>query len=92
MVSISFANPYYLIFLIALPILVVIYLADLVYIKRRAVKFAHIEALRKITEGQLSLGGYLLPILRFSILFFLIFALAGTTLHYHGRGTESDFV
>ncbi|MEK6968232.1 MAG: vWA domain-containing protein [Nanoarchaeota archaeon] len=98
--EITFSNPYFLLFLLSIPLLVISHFFTMVYLKRRAFKFANIEAIKRVTGGEKAsfrntiflsrnLG---VLILRVIILMLLIFSAAGTTLWLDRLTSDFDVV
>ncbi len=86
--EITFTSPYFLFFLLSVPLLVISHFFTMVYLKRRAFKFANLEAIKRVTGGDkasfrntifLSRNVGVL-VLRVTVLLLLIFSAAGTTL------------
>jgi Ca-activated chloride channel family protein len=85
-------HPEYLIYLLSIPVLVISHFAFLKYSKRKAIKFANFQALKKVTDQKVVTKNYLLLTLRILILVSLIFAIAGTTVWYKGQTSANDFI
>ncbi len=92
MVSLVFARPSFLWFLIAIPLLIFIHFVTLKAITRRAVKFANFEAISRVTGNQVLSKNFTLLFMRLIIFLLVILSVAGTTIWYKGQGTNFDFV
>lgn len=96
MVSVTFVNPEFLWFLFSLPFLFLVHIITVDFTKRRAVRFANFEALKRADQGirgaKLFSNNMLLLILQIITLLLLVFAIAGTTLWYEGVSSDYDFV
>ncbi|GIU69576.1 MAG: BatA protein [Candidatus Woesearchaeota archaeon] len=88
----TFDNPEYLWYLFSIPVLIVSHYAFLKYSRRRAIRFANFEALKKVTNQSIMTKNNTILLIRMVILFFLILAIAGTKLWYEGYTNENDFV
>ena len=55
MITITFTDPIYLWLLISMPLLILTHFFVLGYLKRRAVKFANFEAIKRVTGGKFEL-------------------------------------
>ena len=98
--EITFNNPHFLFFLLSIPLLVISHFFTMVYLKRRAFKFANIEAIKRVTGGEKAsfrntifltrnIG---VLVLRIIVLLFLIFSAAGTTLWLNRLTSDFDVV
>jgi len=99
MITINFTNPYYLWLLISVPLLIITHFFVLGYLRRRAVKFANFEAIKRVTGTKFELKNargisknLFLLFIRIFVLLFLIFSISGPVLWYSGQGSEFDFV
>jgi Ca-activated chloride channel family protein len=99
MITLIFTNPFYLWLLASIPLLIVTHFFVLGYLKRRAVKFANFEAIKRVTGTKFELKNVrtisknrFLLIIRIFVLLFLIFSIAGPVLWYSGQSSEFDFV
>ncbi len=88
----AFEHPIYLWYLLAIPLLIVTHYAFLKYTRRRAMRFANFQALRRVTDEKVVTKNHLMLIIRCAIVFCLILAIAGTTLWYKGESNNNDFV
>lgn len=88
----TFENPEYLWYLLSIPLLIVSHYAFLKYSRRKAMRFANFEALKKVTNQNIMTKNNLVLLTRMIILFSLILAIASTTLWYEGYTNENDFV
>jgi Ca-activated chloride channel family protein len=99
MITLIFTNPFYLWLLVSIPLLIITHFFVLGYLKRRAVKFANFEAIKRVTGTKFELKNVrtisknmFLLIIRVFVLLFLIFSIAGPVLWYSGQSSEFDFV
>ncbi len=92
MAEISFSNPLYLWYLIAVPLLIASHFYFLRYAKFRGMKFANFEALKRVTGKDVFTKNYLMLALRVVILTSLILAVSGATYWYKGQTNQNDFV
>lgn len=90
--EISFVNPDYLYLLGVLPILVVIHFISIKYVKRRALRLANFEAIKRVIGEQIVSKNFGLLFVRFVVLLFLIMGLAEMTLWYKGDAVTSNYV
>ncbi|MGB9749147.1 MAG: vWA domain-containing protein [Candidatus Woesearchaeota archaeon] len=97
--EIIFLRPEYLWLLISLPLLAATHFFVLRYLKRRALKFANFEAIRRVVgpEGTSKNVNFLsknlgLLILRMLALFFVITGLATPVVYYSAKTSSSVFV
>lgn len=88
----TFENPEYLWYILSIPLLIISHYAFLKYSRRKAMRFANFEALKKVTNQNIMTKNNLVLLTRMSILFSLILAIAGTKLWYEGYTNENDFV
>lgn len=89
---VSFTHPFYLVFLFAIPVLVLLHFFGLKNIKGRALSFANFESIARVRGIDLYSKNILL--LLFNILFvvLLVFALSGFTLHKEMAASEFSFI
>jgi len=85
--------------LVSIPLLIITHFFVLGYLKRRAVKFANFEAIKRVTGTKFDIKNtrtisknMFLLIVRIFVLLLLIFSVAGPVLWYSGQGSEFDFV
>jgi Ca-activated chloride channel family protein len=98
--QITFTNPTYLFFLFSIPLLILTHFFTMIYLRRRAFKFANLEAIWRVTGGDKAYfkntifltHNTLLLMLRISILVFLILAAAGTILWTQSSTNNYDVV
>ena len=88
----AFEHPVYLWYLLSVPLLAVTHYAFLKYTRRRALKFANFQALKRVTDEKVVTKNQTVLVVRSTIIIFLIMALAGTTLWYKGQSNNNDFV
>ncbi len=92
MVSITFANPEYLWFLLVLPLLYATHFFMIRHAKRRAMKFANFAVIKRATGQKLITKNYTILFIRMIIILFTVFAVAGTTFLYEGMTNENAYV
>lgn len=92
MVSITFDNPIYLWFLLAVPFIVIAHFFMLRHTKRKAMKFANFVVLKRLTGERLITKNYTLLLLRVLVIVCAIFAVAQTHIWYEGQSNENDYV
>ncbi|MGV8086242.1 MAG: VWA domain-containing protein [Candidatus Woesearchaeota archaeon] len=88
----AFENPKYLWYLLSIPLLIVTHYAFLKYTRRRALKFANFQALKRVTDEKVVTKNHSQLILRCIIISSLILAMAETTLWYKGTSNNNNFV
>lgn len=90
---IKFANPLYLLSLLAIiPLIVFIHFLSLKYSRRKAIKFANFEAIERVTGTQIISKNYVILYLEIAIVLFFIIALSGPTLNYVGEITDRNII
>jgi len=99
MITLIFTNPFYLWLLVSIPFLIITHFFILKYLKRRAIKFANFEAIKRVTGTKFDLKNVraisknrAILVIRVFVLLFLIFSIAGPILWYSGQSSEFDFV
>ncbi len=92
MIEITFNHPAYLWLLLAIPIVIASHFYLLRYSKRKAMKFANFETLKRITGKHLLTKNISLLTARVFILLFAILAVSGSVLWYEGKSNEHNFV
>ncbi len=90
--NIAFQNPSYLWLLFSLPVLVITHFMLFKHIKKKAMKFANFEAMSRVIGLTFTTKNMSILYLRLCIIFFLIFAAAGTTLWYRGKTNANDII
>lgn len=88
----TFQHPDYLWYLLSLPLLIISHFAFLKYSRRKAIRFANFQALKKVSDQKILTKNHLILIIRLLTVTFLIFAISGTVLWYKGFTNENDFV
>jgi Ca-activated chloride channel homolog len=88
----AFEHPLYLWYLLTIPLLIVTHYAFLKYTRRRALRFANFQALRRVTDERVVTKNHLMLTVRCAVVLCLILAIAGTTLWYKGKSNNNDFV
>lgn len=98
--EITFSNPVYLFFLVSIPFLIISHFFTMRYLKRRALKFANFEAIKRVTGGEKSVlknstflsTNILVLVNRIMIILLLVLAAAGTVLWTTGKISNSDYI
>jgi len=88
----TFNHPEYLWYLVSIPVLILSHFAFLKYTKRKAIRFANFQALKRVEEQNIITKNYAILFIRIGILFFLILAISDTTLWYMGLTYQNDYV
>lgn len=92
MVTVTFNQPQYLWFLLALPLLVVTHFFLLRHSKRKALLFANFAVLKRATGQRYITKNYTILGLRLLIIACTILAVAQTSLWYEGRTNQNEYV
>lgn len=92
MVSLSFENPLFLWYLLSIPLIIISHFFLLKHTKKKAMKFANFDALKRVTGNYLVTKNWAVLILRTLILIFLILSVSGTIFWYDGERNDNDFV
>lgn len=92
MPAITFNNPQYLWFLVALPVLIIGHFIALKYTHKKAIKFANFEAIARVTHGHILSKNYGLLISRLLVITCVIFSASGTVIWYIGQTSNFDFM
>ena len=92
MVSISFIYPQYLFFILLIPLFIFIHLATLKSTKSSALKFANFEAISRIRGVDFFSKSIFILILSIIVVFSLILAISGLTLHTTIETSSYSFV
>lgn len=90
--EVTFANPKYLLLLIAIPILIFIHFYMLKHTRRTALKFANFDAIMRVTGGVAVTKNITVLLMRLTVVTFLVLAVTGTTLWYEGVSAKYDMV
>ncbi|MFA6072917.1 MAG: VWA domain-containing protein [Candidatus Woesearchaeota archaeon] len=89
---ITFENPLYLWLLFSVPLFIVSHFYFLKKSKSKALKFANVETLRRISGDRLITKNVIHLLLRLLVIFCLVVAVAGTKLWYMGESNEVNYV
>ena len=92
MVSLIFDNPLFLWYLISVPLLVITHFFLLRHTRKKAMKFANFDALKRVTGNYFITKNVTVLVLRVATLTLLILAAAGTEFRYEGQRNDNDFV
>ncbi len=76
----------------ALPLFLVTHFFSLRFVKKRAIRLANFEALKRMTGGVKIYTNWTLLIIRLCIVIFLILAMAGMVFWYEGTSTSTAYV
>lgn len=90
--EITFTHPIYLWAFISVPIVIIVHLITLKYIKGKALEFANFPALTRVAKKTKISRNIGLLIIRIFTLSSIILAVSGTVVHYFGQGSEFDFI
>ncbi|MFH1409773.1 MAG: VWA domain-containing protein [Nanoarchaeota archaeon] len=96
----TFVRPIYLVLLLSVPFLVITHFFTYIHVRKRAMRFANFDAIRRVTGGDRKISAntvfvsrnVFVLIMRVSILILLIFSAAGPILWFTGQSTESSFM
>ncbi|MBD3202834.1 VWA domain-containing protein [Candidatus Woesearchaeota archaeon] len=90
--EIIFDHPYYLVMLASIPLLIVTHFYLLTRIKKKGMKFANFETLKRVSGGNLITKNISLLILRSVIFSLMIIGASGPVFWYMGEESNNDFV
>lgn len=90
--EVTFANPKYLLLMIAIPVLIFIHFYMLKHTRKTALKFANYDAILRITGGSAVTKNITVLMMRLAVVTFLVLAVTGTTLWYQGVSAKYDMV
>ncbi len=90
--AIIFNNPFYLWFLVSIPLLILLHFATLKATKKKALTFANFDAIARVTGQNLFFKNITQLFMRILIIIFIVLAISGTTLVYSGKSSDLDFV
>ena len=95
----TFTNPDALIFLLALPVMIIVHILTFSRAKTKAVLFANFEAIKRVVDAKKGLRSAISPSRRVTLLIYriitfslIILSVAGTTYWYDGMVTDQDFM
>ena len=95
----TFTNPDALLFLIAIPVMIIVHILTFSRSKTKAVLFANFEAIKRVVDAKKGLRSAISPSRRVTLLIYrviafslIILSVAGTTYCYDGMITEQDFM
>ena len=89
---ITFEDPIYLWMLWLLPLLILTHFYSIRYVKKRALRFANFEAMKRISGKKRVSTNWLVMLLRASTIFFMTLAAAGAVFWYSGTASNATFV
>ncbi|MCR4285113.1 MAG: VWA domain-containing protein [archaeon] len=90
--EIVFRNSFYLWSLVVVPIIIIAHFLSLRYSRQRAIKFANFVALARVSEKIRMTSNFSVLFMRVFVFIAIVFAIAGTTLHYSGSQVDADYV
>jgi Ca-activated chloride channel homolog len=90
--DLTFDNPIYLWYLLAIPLLIYTHFYLLRHTRTRGLKFANFEALKRVTGEKIITKNITILVIRILLLSCIILAVAGTTIWYEGYVNKNDFV
>lgn len=90
--AITFTNPLYLWLFLILPLFLVTYLYSLRYVKKRAIRFANFEAIKRVSGGEKVSVNWIILILRLGIIILLILSASGMVIWYQGVSSDNSYV
>ncbi|MBI4447531.1 VWA domain-containing protein [Candidatus Woesearchaeota archaeon] len=90
--EVTFVKPQYLYLLFVLPIIIFVHFYTLKHVRRRALKFANFEAIKRITGGEVLSKNILILVMRCLTVLFLILAAANTIVIYTTESATHDIV
>jgi len=90
--DITFANPLYLWFLAAIPLLILAHFISLRFTTKKALKFANFKAIEYITGKRILSKNYIMLALRIFTLLLIILAVSGAVLWYEGEASDVDYM
>ena len=91
-IHIQFQHPFFLLYLFAIPLLILTHFILLERAKHKALRFANFEAIRKVTGEKPLTKNILLLVLRIIVLSSLVLAAAGPELWYKTRVIDKNIV
>ncbi|MBU0758473.1 MAG: VWA domain-containing protein [Nanoarchaeota archaeon] len=86
-----FDHPYYLVLLLSLPLLYFSHFYFMKHVRRKAMKFANFEAMKRVTGSRMITKNIWQLVLRMFVLFLFIMSSAGPVLWYKGDENYNDF-
>src|SRR6056297_992390 len=89
---IEFVRPEFLLFLLAIPLIVLIHFYSLKTSKKKAMKFANFEAIGRVKGIDLFSKNIVILIISLLIVLFIGLAVSGITLHYRAESSSFSFV
>ncbi len=91
-IDITFQRPLFLWFLLSIPLLMVSHFVFLKHTKKKGIKFANFQALKRITGESILTKNISILLLRAGIILCLILAVSGMVLWVYGFSNTNDFV
>ncbi|MBU1202263.1 MAG: VWA domain-containing protein [Nanoarchaeota archaeon] len=92
MTEITFNHPLYLWLLLSIPVVVISHFYLLRYSKKKAMKFANFETIKRVTGKSLLTKNLTVLTIRIFILLFVILAVSGSVLWYEGKTNNHNFI
>ena len=90
--AITFTDPLYLWLFLIMPLFLITHFYPLKYAKRRAVRLANFEAIKRVSGAEKISVNFLILILRSSVIIFLILSAAGMVVWYKGTSSDNNYV
>ncbi len=92
MAAITFNNPQYLWFFLAVPVMIIGHFIALKFTHKKAVKFANFEAIARVTHSHILSKNYGLLLSRLLVVICIILSASGMVIWYVGETSDFDFV
>ena len=90
--ALTFTDPLYLWLSLLIPLFLVTHFYSLKYVKKRAIRLANFEALKRVSGGERVSVNWMVLILRFSAITILILSAAGMVIWYKGISSDNNYV
>ncbi|MBC8494726.1 VWA domain-containing protein [archaeon] len=92
MIEVTFQSPIYLWFILSIPLLIITHFYLLKHSRKKALKFANFETIKRVTGKRLITKNLTVLAIRSVIIFLVVLAVSGSTLWYEGTSNKNDFV
>jgi Ca-activated chloride channel family protein len=90
--NLTFENPVYLWYLLSLPLLLFTHIISLRYAKRKAMRFANFQTLKRISGEHFVTKNIPILVIRLVIVTLLVFAAAGVQVWYEAERLDMNYV
>ena len=90
--EITFTDPLYLWLFLILPLFLITYLYSLKYVKKRAIRFANFEAIKRVSGGETVSVNWIILIFRLGIVTLLILSVSGMIIWHQGVSSDNSYV